>query len=249
MDESQSWSMGMVFILVISAVFCAGAAFIAIWLLFDRDPESATFQPSIPEIVEVDGVQITLRTDPAKVVSIAGEESTPAPPEAAAPEAPAPEAAVPEVAPEADALEADQTSPDAAQTFPTFTPTATATPPPPTSTPIPPAPVVEPVIFIQYTVVQDDSLYRIAQQQNSSIELMAQHDISAVNMHPGNVLRLPIANPAYCPGNRAYVVRDHDVLHGIAAAFNTTKEAIADLNGINVDDTIYVTQVICIPTS
>jgi LysM repeat protein len=223
----------MVFVLVISAVFCAGAAFIAFWLLIGRIQDSATAQPSIPVTVVVDGEQITLRTDPAKMVSMSGEEVNPA----------APEALAPEVTPAVDAQEADSV-----QTLPTFTPTATATPPP-TSTPIPPAPVAEPVIFVPYTVVQSDSLYSIAQQQNSSIELMAKHEISAVNIHPGTVLRLPIANPAYCPGNRAYVVRDHDVLHGIAAAFNTTKEAIAALNGINVDDTIYTTQVICIPTS
>jgi LysM repeat protein len=107
--------------------------------------------------------------------------------------------------------------------------------------------VPESVIFKDYVVQSSDSLYSIGQAQNSSIELMALHGIDGEDMVPGKTLRLPYANPAYCPGNRAYVVRDHDTVYGIATAFNTTPQAIAELNNLDSSYTIKPPQVICIP--
>lgn len=131
-------------------------------------------------------------------------------------------------------------------------PTITPIPPTPgpTPTPIPPPEPTRdprPVIFKPYTVVQGDSLYSIAEANNSSIELMALHDIAEDHLVPGNTFELPYANPAYCPGDVAYVVRDKDTVFRIAVQFNTSVEAIAQLNGLNAQYFIEVTQVICIP--
>lgn len=133
------------------------------------------------------------------------------------------------------------TNPEQAFT-PTPVPEPTATLPPPTPT------RASDIIFISYVVQPSDSLYSIAQSQNSSIELMAKHGIDAFDLVPGAVLNLPVANPAYCPGSQAYVVRDNDTVYSIAARFNTTPEAISQLNGLDANYTIYTTQVLCIPT-
>jgi LysM repeat protein len=112
----------------------------------------------------------------------------------------------------------------------------------PTVTPIP-----EPVIFVDYIVRQGDSLYSISIDQNSSIELLAMYGVDADDLISGNMLNLPVANPSFCPGSRAYVVRDHDTLYGIARAFNTTSEAIMAINNMQAGHIIKVTEVICIP--
>jgi LysM repeat protein len=206
----------MVLVLMVSAVFCAVATFVAVRLLVDRsNPEVVRFA-NLQEVT-VEGMVIRLDIDPEKAVYLPQEFVQGGIPEAATP--PAPVAVQP-----------------------------TPTPPPPTITPSP-TPVPDPVIFKEYVVQQGDSLYKIGREQNSSIELMALYGIDGDDMVPGKTLSsLPYANPAYCPGNRAYVVRDHDTLHGIANAFNTTPQAILELNGFDANYTIRTTEVICIPT-
>lgn len=106
---------------------------------------------------------------------------------------------------------------------------------------------VDKVIFKDYQVVQGDSLYSIADAQNSSIELMSKHGVDANDLVPGSIIRLPYANPAYCPGYRAYVVRDRDTAYRIATWSGTTVAILAQLNHLDANYTVYVTDVICIP--
>lgn len=209
----------MVLVLMMSAVLCAVATFVAVRLLVDRsNPEVIRFA-NLQEVT-VEGMTIRLDIDPEKAVYFAQEFDQGGIPESVTPQAPPPTQPPQEVA------------------------QPTATPPPPTATPVP-----DPVIFKQYVVQQGDSLYKIGREQNSSIELMALYGIDGDDMVPGKTLeKLPYANPAYCPGNRAYVVRDHDTLHGIANAFNTTPQAILELNGFDSNYVIKTTEVICIPT-
>jgi LysM repeat protein len=109
---------------------------------------------------------------------------------------------------------------------------------------------LRPVIFMQYVVQQGDSLYAIANKTNSSIELMSLHGISDTQLSPGVLIeRLPYANPAYCPGLRAYVVRDMDTVYRIAVQFRTTPEIIRDLNNLGADYRVDVTQVVCVPSN
>lgn len=149
---------------------------------------------------------------------------------------------------------------DPNQVQPTPTPLPTAIDPALIPTPIiPPEPVqgvvpagvpanVEKILFKPYTVVQGDSLYSIALANNSAIELMALHGVDANDLVPGNIIeRLPYANPAYCPGYLAYVVRDHDTVFSIARTRNTTVDVIAQLNRLDANRTIYGADVICIP--
>lgn len=119
--------------------------------------------------------------------------------------------------------------------------TATALPQP---TPTPPPP---PVILINYVVVPGDSLYRITQKQNTSIDLMASYNIASTSIIVGNSLLLPVANTAFCPGSRPHVVRDQQTVSDIARAYGTTPQAIGAANNLDANYSVKTTQVICVP--
>ncbi len=218
MNQAQGRGMSMVFVLVVSAILCAVATFVAVSLVARRSQPSGQGQAPNPQQVEVGGMLITLRTDPNKAVYMLGGATPP------------------------DGSQSpDQGQPESPSPPPPEQPTL----PPPT--PPPPTPAPESVIFIDYVVQPSDSLYSIAAAQNSSIELMALHGIDGEDMIPGLTIRLPVANPAYCPGNIAYVVRDHDTVYGVSTTFNTTPQAIRDLNGLDENYTVKTTEVICVP--
>jgi LysM repeat protein len=168
--------------------------------------------------VQVDGTTVYLQTVPERAVSIS-----------AAPPAVQPTVAIVEPTP-----------------LPTNTPEIVQPAPQPTS-----APVVsgtgDQVIFIDYVVQPGDTLYSIADTQATSIELMAVHGISAEDLSPGTTIRLPVANPAVCPGTRTYVVRPGDTVFSISRRFSTTTQAIASANGLGPDFRINVAEVLCIP--
>jgi LysM repeat protein len=137
-------------------------------------------------------------------------------------------------------------------------PTATSQPVvQPQPTPQPVAPVVttgqgvvagvDQIIFIDYVVTADDTLYRITEKQTTSIELMAVHGIDAADLTPGVTLRLPVANPAYCSGSRPYVIRPGDTAYSIANRLNTTAQRLQQLNNLNADYRIDIADVLCVP--
>ena len=134
--------------------------------------------------------------------------------------------------------------------------TGDAAPPttvPPTDippTPIPPTPVPDKIIFTSYTVKTGDNLYSIAAHYgwNSTISLMAKHNIAADHIVPGVVLtRFPIANSAFCPGSRTYVVEESESASTIARTAGTTIEILKEMNNLNEAYTVKVTDVLCVP--
>lgn len=106
---------------------------------------------------------------------------------------------------------------------------------------------VEPIIFVDYFVAGDDTLYRITEKQLTSIELMAVHGIDAQDLVPGAQLRLPVANPAYCALSRPYVIRPGDTAASIALRFNTTAQTLQQLNHLGADYRINIAAVLCVP--
>ena len=106
---------------------------------------------------------------------------------------------------------------------------------------------VEPIIFINYVVTADDTLYRITEKQTTSIELMAVHGIDAADLSPGVTLRLPVANPAYCSGSRPYVIRPGDTAFSIANRLGTTAQRLQQLNNLNAEYRIDIADVLCVP--
>lgn len=144
--------------------------------------------------------------------------------------------------------QAQPANPTPAEPEPTPQPTVAVVPPTETPQPAQPAPGTQSIIFIDYVVQPDDTLYRIAEKEATSIELMAVHGISSRDLTPGATISLPVANSAQCGGGaRTYVVRPGDTVFNIAKRFNTTTEAIAAANNLGADFRIDVAQVLCIP--
>lgn len=110
-------------------------------------------------------------------------------------------------------------------------------------TPIP----VDQVILQPYTVGPGDTLYSISNRFNTSIPLMARYGIDATDIVPGNVIQIPVANPAYCPGSQPYVVLRGDSLSSIARKCGTTVDVLKQLNGFGDVFRLDETSVICVP--
>lgn len=108
-------------------------------------------------------------------------------------------------------------------------------------------PGVEPIIFIDYVVTADDTLYRITEKQVTSIELMAVHGIDAQDLVAGATLRLPVGNPAYCSGSQPYIIRPGDTAYSIAARRGTTAQTLQQLNNLGADYRIDIADVLCVP--
>ncbi len=124
--------------------------------------------------------------------------------------------------------------------------------PPPTIpvTAVPPTPTVEKIIFTSYTVQNGDTLYSVAAHfgWTSTISLMAKYNIAADNIVPGNILTpFPVANPAYCPGSRPYVVEESESAYTISQTVGTTIDVLKEMNGLDDNYTVYVTDVLCVP--
>lgn len=226
MDQSQRQSMKMIFVLMVSAVFCAVATFVALALVIERSNSPTESAEAIPIVITVAGTPVALYPDPNKTILLVSEAGTPVAPESGNPE---------------------QATADAATAVILVTVTPAAPLPSPTPLPPPPTPVPPSVIFTSYVVQPGDSLYRITQVQNTSIDLMALHGISSSAMVAGNVLNLPIANPAYCPGMIPHVVRDQQNVYSIAREYGSSPDAIAAVNGLDANYTVKTTQVLCIP--
>jgi LysM repeat protein len=218
----------LVFLLVVGAIILAIFSFIAIsWIGSRPDPTAVVplgediFGPSANQVF-VDGVWVTLQTDPNRAVRM---------PETAAPIVVMPEVVAEEPTPIIIVVEPVTPTPEL------FQPVVVQAPPAQTDA----------IMFINYVVQPGDTLYGIASQRNSSIELMALHGIASDSLVTGHTLRLPVANPAFCPGRRPYIVRDKDTVFRIAQQFNTTANALRDINGLGPEYRINVTQVICVP--
>jgi LysM repeat protein len=220
MDRQQKQNVRMLFVLLVSAVLCGSATFVAIMLVMDRTSTPAIIPTSSPQVIIVANTPVALYPDPNKIVVMANESGAVA---VVAPESAATASAIPGIPPDVQ-------------------PTLIPTPLPATPIPLP-----SEVIFVGYVVQPEDSLYRITKKQNTSIDLMALYGISAENIIVGNPLSLPVANPAYCPGLLPYVVRDHETVSIIARRFGTSPDAIGAVNNLDANYLIKTTQVICIP--
>ncbi len=121
----------------------------------------------------------------------------------------------------------------------------------PTETPVPPTavptPIPEKIIIIQYQVQGGDSLYSISERIDTSIALMASRGISADSLTPGNVIDLPVGNPAYCPGRRPYAVGEGDTAYSIGRRFGITAQDLQAINGLDANFTVRVADIICVP--
>ena len=211
----------IVFLLIGMAAILALGLFLIVLYIQNR--------PEVPEGTElqiVEGVEVRVNPDPAKEVVIVQPVVV---------EQPITE---PQPAPADPAVQ--EPAPEIVAVAPTETPmpqvAATAAPP-----------LSDSVIFIDYAVQPSDTLYSIAKRMDTSIALMSRFGISAKELVPGQVIRLPIGNPAYCAPRRPYAVTEGDTAFGIARRHGISAEELRTINALDANYTIYTATIICVP--
>lgn len=97
-----------------------------------------------------------------------------------------------------------------------------------------------------YTVQSGDTLSGIAAQYGTSWQHLAElNGIADPNIiYPGQVLAVDGSAPA--PAAQTYTVQSGDTLSGIASAYGTSWQRLAEINGIGNPDMIYPGQVLTI---
>ena len=230
----------VLFIIVATAIIAIAGFILISFLLGPKDAST----PAGPvagdgwqqDTRNVDGQSVIVRYDPNKTVSILPPPVETVPPEALPP------TETPIVPPEA--------TPPAGETTP-----VPVTPPIailPTSQPIAPTPAPDKYIFVQYTVGPNDTLFSVSQYhinrgQPTSVALMARFGIDATDLVAGASPSIPVANPAYCPGLRTHIVLESENAFRIAQRYGITVDYLRQLNNLDANYTVYVTDVLCVP--
>ena len=97
-----------------------------------------------------------------------------------------------------------------------------------------------------YIVKSGDSLYKIAQNYNTTVnELMSLNNLTNSSLSVGQVLKLPTKE--ITPAN-SYIVKSGDSLYKIAQKYNATVSELMNLNNLT-STTLRIGQVLKIPTS
>jgi len=85
-----------------------------------------------------------------------------------------------------------------------------------------------PSVGISYTVKSGDSLYKIANQYNTSVDAIKDfNNLTSNTLKIGQILKIPTANAGI-----TYVVKSGDNLYTIASRYNTTVDAIKRKNNL-----------------
>jgi LysM repeat protein len=216
----------VILIIITMAIILAAGSFLALTYI-QRRPDA----PTGTLVTNVEGLDVTVRADPDKEVRVLnlGEIQVDSSAEEQAPAVPLP-----------DGIDAQLDElPVTVEESPTPLPE-----PSPTSSP-------DPVIFEAYTVLASDTLYGIANRTDTSIALMARFGVSQDDLVPGNVIELPVGNPAYCPqfDRQPYAVGEGDTAFSVSRRFNIGVDELREINALDENYTVYAAVVICVPRS
>ena len=108
-------------------------------------------------------------------------------------------------------------------------------------------PPIEEEGFINYTVKSGDSLYSIARNYNTTVNVIKEiNNLTSNNLSIGQVLKIPTS--ASTNNYTNYTVKSGDSLYQIAIRFNTTVNEIKSLNNLTSNN-LSIGQVLKIPTS
>ncbi len=106
---------------------------------------------------------------------------------------------------------------------------------------------VEPIIFVAHTVQAGNTLYSLARNNNTTIELMATRGISTAELIPGRVIQIPVPNPAYCLNTRPRVVHSGDTAFSLARHHGLSLEQFRIMNNLDASYALSIAQVVCVP--
>jgi len=213
----------VILIIITMAIILAAGSFLALTYM-QRRPDA----PAGTYVTNVEGVDVTVRMDPAKEVRVLSIEEGLA-------EQPV-ETQVPDSLPDQTEVQEEPI------VIPVEAPPTPVTPPPPT-------PVPDPIIFEQYLVQANDTLYNIANRIDSSIALMSRYGISQDDIIPGTVIQLPVGNPAHCSqGNfQPYAVGEGDTAFSIGRRFGLSADELRSINNLDENFTVYGASILCVP--
>lgn len=218
----------IVILMIAMAIILAAGVLLTIVVIQNRSASNAGEEDGAPAFTVTVGEEVVnLQNDPALRVQVVNQAVEDIP----RVEATATQEVV--VESESEAVEEVQENP---------TPTTA----PPAATAVP-SQTAQKIIFTDYTVQQGDTLYSVATRIDTSIALMAEHDISQEDLVPGNVISLPIGNPEYCPGRRPYAVKEGDTAFSIAQRFNIKTQELQAINGLGPDFTVNLADILCVP--
>ncbi|MCP4415276.1 MAG: LysM peptidoglycan-binding domain-containing protein [Chloroflexi bacterium] len=211
----------IVLLMIAIAIILATGVFLTISVIQGRNGDTELEVPANNFLVTVGSEQVSLQVDPNQRFNIV--ES-----------------------PETDNNPRVEATSDPQVVEATITPAATAVPNTPVAATA--VPNVDKIIFIDYTVQQGDTLYSITQRIDTSIALMADKGLSQASLVPGQTIKLPIGNTAYCSGKgRPYAVGEGDTAFNIGQRFNTTPENLRMINNLDEKFTVKVADIICVP--
>lgn len=108
-------------------------------------------------------------------------------------------------------------------------------------------PGVEPITFVAHTVQAGNTLFSLARNNNTTIELMAARGISSATLIPGQVIQIPIPNAAYCLNSRPRVVHSGDTAFSLARNSGISLEQFRIMNNLDANYSLSMGQVICLP--
>ena len=122
------------------------------------------------------------------------------------------------------------------------------------TTGVEPAPMPQPIPesdYDTYTVMAGDTLSGIAEKFGITYqELAAINGIEDPNViHAGQIIKLKEAAMSAPQSENTYTVQSGDTLSGIAEKYGTTYQALAEINGIEDENTIYTGQVLIVSPS
>ena len=229
----------IIMLVIIVTTILAVASSLALAFLQNRsetpqDTAQTEQSPGGTQVVTVEGVPIIVNSNPNNLLFLMPD---------------IPEAAPENVQPTQPAEEVQPTQTQQETPQPTQQPAAEQVPQP-QPTPVPGGSVnagVAPIIFRDYTVQANDSLYNITRQLDTSITLMAVNGIDQDDLVEGTVIRVPVGNPDYCPGLRPYAIGEGDTVFAIATRRNTTIENLRAINNLNAEYDIKAGEILCVP--
>ena len=101
------------------------------------------------------------------------------------------------------------------------------------------------VIREPHLVQPGETIQSIANQHGTPITLLAVY-LTVDDLTPGNLVEIPVPNPAVCPSCRVHVVEPSDTLYSISKRYNVTIEAVMETNSWT-ESLIRAGDVLCIP--